>query len=76
MVTALPLLAMVAIGLALGLMPRLFALDSVSRLLVTIGASEAAMLPFAWFVVISRRERAYVVEKSAKVFRKLVGRRP
>ena len=73
-VTALPLLAMIAIGLALGSMPRLLKLDSVSRLLAAIVASEAAMLPFAWFVVIRRQERAYVVEKASKVFKKLMER--
>ena len=74
MVTALPLLAMIAIGLAIGSMPRLFVHGPEARLFAAVVASEAVMLPFAWFVVISRQERAYVVEKTSKALRKFMGR--
>lgn len=73
-VTAIPLLAMVCVGLVSGSLPRLFVPGSAYRLLAATIASEAAMLPFAWFVVVGRSERAYVVEKSSRVLGKLVGR--
>jgi hypothetical protein len=65
---------MVCVGLVSGSLPRLFVPGSAYRLLAATIASEAAMLPFAWFVVVGRSERAYVVEKSSRVLGKLVGR--
>jgi len=78
--TALPLAALAFFGCAFGSVPRLLMPASFPRILAVTAASEAVMLPFAWFAVLGQRERAYVREKLVKAFRRAVppadGERP
>ena len=56
-----------------GMMPRHALPPSFWRVVLTVVSVESVMLPLGWFVVLDVDERAYVVEKSAKVWRRLRG---
>ena len=69
----LPILATMVVAALVGMMPRHALPPSFWRVVLTVVSVESVMLPLGWFVVLDVDERAYVVEKSAKVWRRLRG---
>ena len=63
----MPLLVLVVAGFVAAAIPR-FTLDpSFGRIVLTILAGEAMMLPLCWLVIIDAEERAYLRTKSGKI---------
>lgn len=59
----LPLGMLAVVCLAVGALPRLLLAPTFWRLCVTTLTVELVLLPAAWFIVLSRDERAFVSEK-------------
>ena len=66
---ALPLLALILMGLVAAALPRLMLDPSALRIVLTVVCAEAVMLPFAWFAVVDAEERAYLCEKLGQLLR-------
>lgn len=54
-----PLAMLIAICLAVGLVPRMFMDQSFSRICTTTLLVEAVMLPFAWFLILDASEKNF-----------------
>lgn len=66
----LPCATLTAICGAMGLLPRLWLEASLLRVAATTLCCEAALLPLAWVLVLSREERIFVQDK----LRQMIGR--
>lgn len=63
----MPLLVLVVAGFVAAAGPRFSLAPSFGRIVLTILAAEAAMLPLCWLVIIDAEERAYLCAKSGKI---------
>ena len=59
----LPVLLLSVSSLAVGALPRFLMAESLVRIVVTAAASLGALLPLAWFFVLSGEDRKLVLSK-------------
>lgn len=57
---ALPLVILACLSLSIGSLSRLFFVGSFFRICITTVFSELAILPLAWFILLSGEERRYI----------------
>lgn len=58
-----PLVIVIALSLAVGMLPKLFLPASFLRVCFTTGIVEILLIPFAWFLILDDTERSFVVSK-------------
>ena len=65
----LPVILLIIVCLAIGIIPRICLPPGLIRIFVTISACELAFVPLAWFVILSDREREYIYLRIFKCVR-------
>lgn len=71
----LPLVLLMVLSGGVGLLPQLFLDPSFWRVCLTTVVTEAVLLPTAWFLLLDRDERAFVLERLFAVFSRVRRRR-
>ena len=65
----LPVLLLIAVCLAIGIVPRICLPSGLLRIFITTSVCELTFLPLAWFVILSAREREYISSRVLKCLR-------
>lgn len=64
----LPLVLLIVLSGGVGLLPQLFLAPSFWRVCLTTAVTEMALLPMAWFFLMDREEKRFIMEKLQRAF--------